>query len=318
MYHPYFRGKQFDLLTIREMAPLLSKAGFIPIIEPVRDVLGGLNKALDSVVEADGRAIMIVNPYHGDLSGAPESLTEMLKSEFLDKEGISAGILLKHETSLTEALECYHQHHSHCPVFIHAGFGEAKALADSLGSFTQDNCHVFFENHCGRLYRKHFKGAHCVLLRDGVEHVKRNRDCVPLQKFSDLHLTFEDEGMNGFGDFLIVGDDFREGGGPAYAIAIHLTFIDSDKEDEMWIHHFLSERQDTPKDPAGKFAEALARMMKVLDRPDSKILETEAVQEFRKLHKDGHFPGLGHVKKLSMNHHIETLADYFGNADRLP
>ena len=58
---------------------------------------------------------------------------------------------------------------------------------------------------------------------------------------------------------LVVGDEFSESGGPAYAIAIHLTFIDPDKENEMWIHHFLSERQDTPKDPAGKFAEALAK-----------------------------------------------------------
>ena len=24
-----------------------------------------------------------------------------------------------------------------------------------------------------------------------------------------------------------------------------------------------------------------------------------------------HFPGLGYVKKLSMKHHIETLADFF-------
>ncbi len=54
--------------------------------------------------------------------------------------------------------------------------------------------------------------------------------------------------------------------------------------------------------------------MKVLNKPNSKILETKAVQEFRKLHKEGHFPGLGHVKKLSMNHHIETLADYFDKA----
>ncbi len=55
-------------------------------------------------------------------------------------------------------------------------------------------------------------------------------------------------------------------------------------------------------------------MMNVLNKPNSKILETKAVQEFRKLHKEGHFPGLGHVKKLSMNHHIETLAHYFNNA----
>ncbi len=314
MYYPYFRGKQFDLLTVREMAPVLSEAGFCSIIEPVRDVLGGLNKALDAVVEADGRAIVIVNPHHGDLSGAGEPLSDMLKEKFLDTEGISAGILLKHDTSINEALTCHQQHSSHSPVFIHAGFSEAKALADRLGTPTKSQCHVFFERYCGKLYLKHFKGAHRVLLRDGFER-KRNRDYEPLEKFSDLHITFEDEGMDGFGDFLIVGDEYSESGGPAYAIAIHLTFIDPDKEDEMWIHHFLSERQDTPKDPAGKFAEALARMMKVLNKPNCKILETEAVQEFRKLHKEGHFPGLGHVKKLSMNHHIATLADYFSEAE---
>jgi hypothetical protein len=120
--------------------------------------------------------------------------------------------------------------------------------------------------------------------------------------------------MDGFGDFLIVGDEYSESGGPAYAIAIHLTFIDPDQDDSMQIYHFKSERQDTPKDPAGKFAEALANMMNVLNGPRSKVLETNAVKEFRMLHKQGHFPGLGYVKKLSMNHHIETLADYFKNA----
>jgi hypothetical protein len=52
-------------------------------------------------------------------------------------------------------------------------------------------------------------------------------------------------------------------------------------------------------------------MMRVLDKRNSKILETSAVKEFMDLHRQGHFPGLGHIKKLSMNHHIETLADYF-------
>ena len=119
--------------------------------------------------------------------------------------------------------------------------------------------------------------------------------------------------MDGFGDFLIVGDEYSETGGPAYAVAIHLTFIDPDQDDSMQIYHFKSERQDTPQDPAGKFGEALAEMMKTLDAPESKILETNAVKEFRALHKQRHFPGLGYVKKLSMGHHIETLADYFNN-----
>jgi hypothetical protein len=119
--------------------------------------------------------------------------------------------------------------------------------------------------------------------------------------------------MQGFGDFLIVGDEYSESGGPAYAIAIHLTFIDPDQDDLMQIYHFKSDQQSTPTDPAGKFAEALEVMMETIGPPgSSKVYETSAIKEFRMLHTQGHFPGLGYVKKLSMNHHIETLAHYFG------
>jgi hypothetical protein len=310
MYHPYFRGKQFELITVREMAAVFKEVGFRPIVEPVRDSLGGLRRALAAVVKADGRAIVVVNPHHGDLSGAGSQLSDLLKEEFLEMPGISAGVLLKQGMTTDQAVKCFKAHASHSPVLIHADFGDAKALSEKLGPMPKSQCHVFFEEYCGKLYQKHFKDGHRVLLRDGFQR-KRNRDYQPLEPFSDLHATFEDEGMNGFGDFLIVGDDYSEDGGPAYAVAIHLTFIDPDQDDSMWIHHFVSERQDTPKDPAGKFAEALAKMMKIVNSPKSKVFESEAVKEFRMLHKHGHFPGLGYVKKLSMNHHIETLADYF-------
>ncbi len=313
MYHPYFRGKQYELITIREMASLMKHAGFCPVIEPVRETLSGLQKALDAIVEVDGRAIVVVNPHHGDLSGVGEPLTKLLKSQFLNLPGISAGVLLTQKTTSEEAVACYGAHVDHSPAFVHAGFTEAKALADSLDPPTKDICHIFIDKFCGKLYQKHFKGAHRVLVKDGFEK-KRNRDYDPIEPFSDLHATFTDEGMDGFGDFLTVGDDFSESGGPAYAVAIHLTFINPDLDNAMQIYHFLSQRQDTPKDPAGKFAEALDRMINVLNRPHSHVLETKAVMEFRDLQKQRHFPGLGYIKKLSMNHHIETLADYFSRA----
>jgi hypothetical protein len=309
MYYPYLRGKQYELITVRETAPILAAAGFRPIIEPVREALSGLHKALDAVADADGHAIVIVNPHHGDLSGDGESLTKLLEKEFLDLPGISAGILLKHDMTANDAIECFKAHSKHSPAFIHAGFADAKGLAAKLGKPSKKQCHIFSKRSGGKLYQKHFSGANRVLLKDGFEK-KRNRDYKPVEPFSDLHATYQDEGMDGFGDYLIVGDDFSESGGPAYAVAIHLTFIDPDQDDAMMVYHFLSERQDTPKDPAGKFAEALGRMMKRLNSGKSNLLETEAVKEFRALHKQGHFPGLGYIKKLSMNHHIETLADY--------
>jgi hypothetical protein len=310
MYHPYFRGKQFELLCIREMAPILKGADFCPIVEPVRGTLSGLSRALDAVVEVGGRAVIIVNPHHGELSESGAPLSELLKQKYLGKPGISAGVLLKSTMTASQALKCYRDHALHSPVLIHSDFGEGKALAEKLGKQSGTQRHVFDGEYCGKLYQRHFAGGHRVLLRDGFER-KKNREYEQLEPFSDLHVTFLDEGMNGFGDFLIVGDDFSESGGPAYAVAIHLTFIDPDQDDSMWIYHFVSDRQDTPKDPAGKFAEALEKMIRVLNKPKSKIWETAAVKEFRELHRQGHFPGLGYVKKLSMNHHIETLAGYF-------
>lgn len=310
MYHPYLRGKQFELITIRETAPLLAAAKFCPIIEPVREALSGLHRALDAVLEANGHAIVVVNPHHGDLSIDGTPLTELLQQKYLNLPNISAGILLKPDTSLKEVLQVYEAHINHTPVLIHAGFAEGKSLAKALGKQTPKHCHVFFEPYCGKLYRKHFEGARRVLLRDGFVR-KRNADYVLLEAFSDLHATYPEENMDGFGDFLIVGDEYSETGGPAWAVAIHLTFIDPDLDDVMQIYHFVSDTKDTPKDPAGKFGEALQKMVTTISR-NPKVIESSAVLEFRVLHKNGHFPGLGYVKKLSMIHHIETLASYFG------
>lgn len=313
MYHPYFRGKQYELITVREMAPLLAEADFRPIIEPVRSDISGLKKAVEALHQAQGHAIVIVNPQCGDLAELENATSDLFAQSCLGSPGVSAGILLVQGTSLNSALEYYEAHSAYSPSFIHAGFTQPKALAEKLGNAAKGQRHIFVDRLCGKLYQKHFNGSYRVLLRDGFKKM-RNADYAPVEPFSDLHATYELEGMNGFGDFLIVGDEYNEAGGPAYTVAIHLTFIDPDQDHAMQIYHFKSDSQDTPKDPAGKFAEALAKMIDILNSPGSKVLNSSAVNEFRSLHQKGHFPGLGYIKKLSMNHHIQTLAEYFKSA----
>lgn len=284
MYHPYFRGKQYELITVRETAPLLAAADFVPIIEPVKEGLGGLERTLQAVCDEEGSAIVIVNPHHGVHADDGQNISELLKTTFGDHSGITAGVLLKEDMDVAGAIECCKEHEAHTRALIHAGFADAKGLADALGDDGNKIKHVFFEPACGKLYRRHFSGADRVLIRDGFKR-RRNRDHPSVEPFSDLHVTFEDEGMNGFGDFLIVGDDYSESGGPAYAVAIHLTFIDPTKDNEMFIYHFVSKSTDTPTDPAGKFGEALDRLMKRLAQPNHHIFESTAVKDFRDLHK---------------------------------
>lgn len=309
MYHPYFRGKQFELITIREMAPLLAEKGFVPIIEPVRESLGGLERTLKAICDAGGQAIVVVNPYHGDHQEDGASISGLLQKDYIGNESIAAGILLRSDMTAADAVACYTDHADHHPVLVHAGFAAPKDLATALADDMDAMTNVFVEDQDKLLYRKHFDQSTRILVRDGFKR-QRNADYPSVEEFSDLHVTFKDRGMDGFGDFLIVGDVYSEGGGPAYAVAIHLTFIDPDKDDVMYIYHFVSDTKDTPTDPAGKFGQALTKLIKKLDSGTSKLLETDAIKEFRELHAKGHFPGLGYVKKLSMKHHIETLAAY--------
>lgn len=310
MYYPYFRGKQFELITIREMAQLLADNNFIPVIEPVRESLNALKRALEAINEVGGQAIVIVNPYYGDHQDNGANISSFLEEEFSGSDNISAGILLRNGMSVDDAMSCFEQHASHNRALVHAGFTEPKDLATKFESYMSELTNIFVDDYSKLLYRKHFGSSKRILIRDGFNR-QRNADYPEVEMFSELHATYPELGMEGFGDFLMVGDAYTEGGGPAYAVAIHLTFIDRNKDDVMYIYHFVSDTKDTPTDPAGKFGQALGKLIRKLDSGNSGLLETNAIKEFRELYNKRHFPGLGYVKKLSMKHHIETLVDYF-------
>ncbi|WP_339621363.1 sce7725 family protein [uncultured Salinibacterium sp.] len=310
MYFPYFRGKQFELIAIRECAEVIAEAGFNPIIEPVRETFTGLQRTLDELLLKGANATVIVNPRHGDHRDSSEILAQYMADSHGDNDAISPALLLTSDLTVDDATKLIEPFADRPLTLVHAGFTDGKVLANSLqpDSIT----HVFLDAR-NTLYRRPFKGARRILIEDGFERTK-NADYDLVNRFSDLHVTYEELGGDGYGDFLTVGDHYSEGGGPAYAVAIHLTYIDPSNDDAMFVYHFKSDSNDTPVDPAGKFAQALAKLISAVDDPHTKILSTTAVEEFRDLHERKHFPGLGYVKKLSIKHHIETLADYHANA----
>jgi hypothetical protein len=307
-YYPYFRGKQFELIAIRESAAIIANSGFVPIIEPVRESLSSVSRTLESLAQHGGRAIVVTNPRYGDFRDGGRPIREMMDSVYPRDDAITAGVVLTSDTTVDSALREFDNDSDRQPSLIHSGFTSPGELADSLPEMTRLT-NIFVENEANTLYRRHFAGSKRILIRDGFRRVK-NSAYPQIENYSDLHATYEDMSMNGYGDFLTVGDYFAEGGGPAYAVAIHLTFIDNEQDDTMLIYHFISNTNDTPTDPAGKFAQALQKLIDLLDSGKSKLLETTAIQELRDLHQRQHFPGLGHVKKLSMKHHLETLASY--------
>ena len=193
---------------------------------------------------------------------------------------------------------------------LHYGFTNGKDIAEALHPYSNIENHIFIDGFAGKLYQRHLKkdGINRVLIRNGFKPQKKNSLYPKSEHFSDLHITYPDEGMDGFGDFLMVGDDYSETGGPAYAIAIHLTYLENDGD--MYIYHFISDKTDSPTNPGGKFLEALRKLVNIVNKPNSLIFKSEACKEFLDLNARKYYPGLGYIKKLSMQHHLELVADF--------
>ena len=67
MYLPYIRGKQFELIGIRELTPdvlIPNKAKVSPIIEPVKDS-STLKTTIKTLVDSDINFTIIANPQVG-------------------------------------------------------------------------------------------------------------------------------------------------------------------------------------------------------------------------------------------------------------
>ncbi len=311
MYFPYFRGKQFELILLRDNAEFLSKSKIYPIIEPVKKDFSALIRAMKIINEYGVDCTLIVNPEAGKEPVPTSSiLKELIENEFKGYNNISIGYMLLAESDTTDLLKLLKKYHKFSFTILHCGYTNGKLLADQIKGFRNIKTHVFIEGSAGKLYQSHLKkdGIKRVLIRNGFKPQKKNANYPPREHFSDLHITYPIEGADGFGDYLIVGDDYSETGGPAYAVAIHLTYLDSD--DDMFIYHFISDQTDSPTDPGGKFLEALSKLVRKTKKLSPPIYKSNAYSEYLELFNKQHYPGLGYVKKLSMQHHLELMASY--------
>ncbi len=313
MYYPFLRGKQFELIMLREMAPKIAQWGFVPIIEPVKGNFPALKRALDELINYNCRFILVGNPIVGELQRDNSSLKrEIIEEQLSDYRDYSIGLNLTSDDNL-DNVKLLLEHYPRSISLIHRGFSDGSGLVSLIESKNPEIInHVFVESESS-LYRRHFRLANAVkvIIKDGFQN-RINRDYPESELFSEIYLTFQEYSCNAFGDFLIVGREYNDGGGPAYAIAIHLTYKDSNADNAIAIRHFVSDRVDTPKDPAGKFIEALEKLYEYVEENPEVFDRTTALEEYLELYRKQHFPGLGYVKKLSMRHHIELMGILVG------
>ena len=63
MYYPYLRGKQFELLALREFAQNFPRAQkIVPIIEPVKISFNSIKLAVETMFRHELRFALVLNP----------------------------------------------------------------------------------------------------------------------------------------------------------------------------------------------------------------------------------------------------------------
>lgn len=300
MYFPYLRGRQFELIALRELIDKeLIGEHIFPVIEPVK-LSSTLIKTLKLYRDKNIPISVIYDPCVGSLDN--EELTKITENAICNE--------LFQLTSKMPILKAYH-------------------LSKNLSKYTDDLSNIILvaDNRDSSIYynniytdgveprytlmfdesdfRRNIRNKNRVLLADNFIKQNKNADYNGDEFYTRDHLYYKEDGYVGFADYSVVGNDYTESGFAPYAVAIHIVYFD-DKKD-MRIHHFVSDSNEDYSDTTGKFYEALK---KLIDWNKKMKLNTYAMQEFNRLYEEEAYPGLGTVKKLSIMHHIELVSKY--------
>lgn len=301
MYFPYLRGRQFELIALREFA--IQSEGdqkVIPIIEPVKKTFNSLRIALAKFETSSFEFALILNPQVGEIKNASEILNT-LSGELELVPWIPAFIVKNNIEEVRNDIQQYGLSDIMIICSKNTDTSSPEFLDFALG---EDVKYIVFEENKSLKRRLKDTDKNVILLSDCFKPKKRNSDYLdaPPEKFTEENMFFDDENYYGFSDYTTVTSEFNEGGTTPYAVSIHLTY--QKKNEEIWIRHFTSISNDDQANIQGKFAEAAKKSITFLNRKEIQTIASNELREYYRLQK---YPGLGMVKKISIKHHLELI-----------
>jgi hypothetical protein len=148
-----------------------------------------------------------------------------------------------------------------------------------------------------------------IRLDDLFERQQKNADYLNIlaHKFTEEHLFYIEDGYQGFSDFTVLPREFVDGGSTPRAVVIHLTYVNQESENQIWIRHFTSDTNDSIVNVQGKFAEAAGKASVFCK---SANLRNSAIDELLAYYDEHRYPGLGTVKKISIKNHLLVVSSY--------
>jgi len=311
MYFPILRGRQFELLALRECVSngILSNQ-IIPIIEPVK-VSSTYTKTVDSFIKARKSIAVIRNPQVGSWvkDSKKESnakICEQARNQLKDVNIISSFYV-------TPKLSADIESATKNGISINALLllCNNPEYVDNYEEVIGDNIPLYNVIPDKGDFRRRIR-PNRVMCEDHFPKQTRNIDYsnIKTEFFSSDHLYYADDGYKGFADYSVVGEEYSETGFAPYAVAIHIVYFD--EKNILRIAHFVSDSNDDISDPARKFAEAVE---KLVEWNRTKKLNTVGIQEFEAAYHNNTYPGLGVVKKYSIMHHLELMSKYLNGVE---
>lgn len=313
MYFPYLRGRQYELLALRELIgnnKLSDK--IIPVIEPVK-ITSTLLSTIKAFTDNNKKLVIIRNPKVGTFitdSEKPKN-EDISKALFqaINDTNIYSGVIV--DDNIQDTVK----HLSGKGV----RYSQMVALClkgdsiDSWKSVFSNNSPIYNIIPYSPSFRHIRKGR--VMLDDKFVKLPRNSDYLNCadEFFSDDHIFYKDDGYKGFSDYSIVGKEYSDSGFAPYAVAIHIVYPASISDETLRIHHFVSDSNFGIEDPANKFYEALTKLV-IWNK--TKELNTLAMKEFERMYDSETYPGLGVIKKLSIMHHLEWMGNYLDGVSK--
>lgn len=316
MYYPYLRGKQFEFLALRAMSEELSNEQsekVRPIIEPVKRAVGSDSQTLAALSAMLKKGIVfayILNPQNGDFDKGKEIYyPEDVKTKLAEGGKWLPAFLLSGDVAWLEM--------NADRLIAENGFEEILLVLpkneDTLKWETMMSrpevqtivCCDADSRSTLRQIRRY--GKDIVRLDDCFQMEQRNKDFRGKedQRFNDNVAFYAEEDFAGFGDYTTLPGSYIKGGMLPWVVAIHMTYNKNDEE--VWIHHFLSETNDNgTENIQGKFQEAAEQVKQFFEHQYPQDM-TPAVDKLHKYVVDGHYPGLGTLKKISIEHHITLM-----------
>ena len=304
-YFPFLRGKQNELLAIRDLASSIAKHGrVIPIIEPV-NANSTTRISIDRFIEESMPFLFICNPIHGQFNDNASGLsTDPINQALIDYDNWTPSLYVDEQTAVQELEGFIGAYGDDSPLAL-VYYGRPQRI--TVREMIEENdfrWHVFMDGRVQRDYIKSVPDGSRVFVSDRFVRKPRNADYPEREFFTDLNTVAGNPDRSHFGDFSIVGDRYTETGGPAYAVALHHVHYAKESR-TLDISHFISDRIHTSVDTPGKIIEALSHLVESLDTLQPN--DTQACLEYCAMNEREQSSGLGYMKRLAIKHHLEIM-----------